>query len=51
MTDKVRALQRAALTNPVRVQVSSKYGTVKGLVQNYIFFPFKLKVPVVAEIG
>jgi len=43
MTDKVRALQRAALTNPVRVQVSSKYGTVKGLVQNYIFFPFKLK--------
>ena len=29
MTSKVKKLQRACLTNPVRVEVSSKYGTVK----------------------
>ena len=43
MTSKVKKLQRACLTNPVRVEVSSKYGTVKALVQQYLFLPAKHK--------
>ena len=43
MTSKVKKLQRASLTNPVKVEVSSKYGTVKSLVQQYIFAPAKHK--------
>ena len=37
MTSKVEKLQRASLTNPVKVEVSSKYQTVKTLVQQYLF--------------
>lgn len=33
MTSKVAKLQRASLRDPVRVEVSSKYSTVKTLVQ------------------
>ena len=43
MTSKVDKLQRASLTNPVRVAVSSKYQTVDTLIQSYLFFPFKFK--------
>ncbi|OLY84711.1 ATP-dependent rRNA helicase rrp3 [Smittium mucronatum] len=43
MTSKVAKLQRASLRNPVKVEVSSKYSTVDKLVQNYMFFPYKLK--------
>ena len=43
MTSKVKKLQRACLTNPVRVEVSSKYATVKQLVQQYAFLPSKHK--------
>ncbi|ODQ66167.1 ATP-dependent rRNA helicase rrp3 [Nadsonia fulvescens var. elongata DSM 6958] len=43
MTTKVEKLQRASLSNPVRVAVSSKYSTVKTLIQTYLFFPFKHK--------
>ena len=43
MTSKVKKLQRAALANPVKVQVNSKYTTVKTLIQNYIFIPEKYK--------
>ncbi|KAL7752265.1 ribosomal RNA processing protein [Sorochytrium milnesiophthora] len=43
MTDKVAKLQRASLTNPVKVQVSNKYSTVETLLQYYIFFPLKYK--------
>jgi ATP-dependent RNA helicase DDX47/RRP3 len=43
MTTKVAKLQRASLTDPVRVQVSSKYATVSTLIQNYLFVPAKLK--------
>ena len=43
MTTKVEKLQRASLSNPLRVQVSSKYQTVKTLQQYYMFFPFKHK--------
>ena len=43
MTSKVQKLQRASLVNPVRVQVSSKYGTVDKLLQYYVFIPLKLK--------
>lgn len=43
MTSKVAKLQRASLQNPVKVEVSSKNQTVKGLIQNYIFFPAKHK--------
>jgi len=43
MTSKVAKLQRAALQNPVKVEVSSKYQTVSTLVQQYAFFPYKYK--------
>ena len=43
MTSKVKKLQRASLTNPVKVEVSSKYGTVKTLEQQYLFVPAKHK--------
>ena len=34
MTTKVAKLQRASLTDPVKVEVSSKYATVSTLIQN-----------------
>lgn len=43
MTSKVAKLQRASLTNPARVEVSKKYQTVRGLIQQYIFIPAKYK--------
>ena len=43
MTKKVAKLQKASLQNPVKVQVSSKYQTVKTLVQQYLFIPAKYK--------
>ncbi|KAJ6258515.1 ATP-dependent rRNA helicase RRP3 [Drechslerella dactyloides] len=43
MTDKVERLQRMSLTNPVRVAVSSKYQTVKSLLQYFILMPQKDK--------
>lgn len=43
MTSKVNKLQRASLSNPVRVQVSEKYSTVDTLVQHYVFVPEKYK--------
>lgn len=43
MTTKVAKLQRASLTDPVKVEVSSKYATVSTLIQNYMFIPAKLK--------
>lgn len=43
MTAKVAKLQRASLINPVKVEVSSKYTTVKTLVQQYLFIPAKYK--------
>jgi ATP-dependent RNA helicase DDX47/RRP3 len=36
-------LQRASLHKPVKCEVSNKYGTVKTLVQNYMFIPWKHK--------
>ena len=43
MTSKVAKLQRASLSNPVRVAVNTKYTTVSTLIQSYLFFPFKYK--------
>jgi len=43
MTSKVKKLQRASLTNPVKVEVSSKYTTVRTLQQEYLFVPSKHK--------
>lgn len=44
MTDKVEKLQKASLNDPVRVEATnSKYNTVEGLVQSYIFLPSKQK--------
>jgi len=43
MTSKVAKLQRASLVDPVRVEVSGKYGTVATLVQQYMFIPAKHK--------
>jgi ATP-dependent RNA helicase DDX47/RRP3 len=43
MTSKVHKLQKACLTDPIKVEVNSKYTTVSTLVQNYIFIPAKFK--------
>lgn len=44
MTSKVESLQRASLSNPLRVSIStSKYQTVSTLLQSYLFFPHKHK--------
>lgn len=43
MTSKVSKLQRASLRRPVKVEVSTKHDTVKSLVQNFLFVPFKFK--------
>lgn len=44
MTSKVESLQRASLSNPLRVSISTnKYQTVANLIQNYMFFPHKDK--------
>ncbi|KAJ2722817.1 ribosomal RNA processing protein [Coemansia sp. Benny D115] len=43
MTTKVAKLQRASLSNPVKIEVSAKYSTVDKLLQYYMFFPFKRK--------
>ena len=44
MTSKVESLQRASLSNAIRVSISTnKYQTVSGLLQSYLFFPHKHK--------
>ncbi|KAM9780409.1 putative ATP-dependent RNA helicase DDX47 [Neosynchiropus ocellatus] len=43
MTKKVQKLQRAALKDPVKCAVSTKYSTVEKLQQYYIFIPSKYK--------
>ncbi|KAL0079070.1 P-loop containing nucleoside triphosphate hydrolase protein [Phycomyces blakesleeanus] len=43
MTTKVAKLQRASLSKPVKVEVATKYSTVKTLLQYYLFFPLKFK--------
>ncbi|EIN07447.1 DEAD-domain-containing protein [Punctularia strigosozonata HHB-11173 SS5] len=43
MTTKVAKLQRASLSNPIRVEVSSKYQTVSTLLQYYLFIPLSQK--------
>ena len=44
MSSKIESLQRASLSNPVRVSVSTdKYQTVSTLLQSYLFFPHKHK--------
>ena len=44
MTAKVKKLQRAALKNPVKVSINSKYKTVDKNDQKYIFMPEARKV-------
>ena len=43
MTTKVQKLQRAALSNPVKIEVSQKYKTVETLRQHYMFVPARDK--------
>ena len=43
MTSKVAKLQKASLTNPVKVEVSNKFQVPKQLVQQYLFIPAKWK--------
>ncbi|EDN02199.1 ATP-dependent rRNA helicase RRP3 [Histoplasma capsulatum] len=44
MSSKVESLQRASLSNPLRVSISSnKYQTVATLLQSYLFIPHKYK--------
>ena len=55
MTGKVQKLQRAALSDPVKCAVNSKYHTVDKLLQYYLFIPAKDKesylVSVVNELS
>jgi len=50
MTSRVSKLQRASLRNPVKIQVNSKYDTVKNLIQNYMLIPHKRKWTYVAAL-
>ena len=43
MTTKVQKLQRASLSDPVKVSVSTKFSTPKQLLQYYMFIPAKYK--------
>lgn len=44
LSSKVESLQRASLSNPLRVSISSsKYQTVSTLMQSYLFIPHKFK--------
>ncbi|KAL3451273.1 ATP-dependent rRNA helicase rrp3 [Aspergillus insuetus] len=43
MSSKVESLQRASLSNPARVSVSSKYQTVSTLQASYLLLPHKHK--------
>lgn len=43
MTSKVQKLQRACLSDPVKVEVSTKFQTPKKLLQSYLFIPAKYK--------
>lgn len=43
MTSKVQKLQRACLTDPIKVEVSTKFQTPKQLLQSYLFIPAKYK--------
>jgi ATP-dependent RNA helicase DDX47/RRP3 len=50
MTSKVHKLQKASLSDPVKIEINSKYQTVSGLVQNYVFIPAKYKETYLAYI-
>ena len=43
MTSQVQKLQRASLTDPVKVEVSTKFQTPKQLLQSYMFIPAKVQ--------
>lgn len=43
MTTKVAKLQKASLSDPVKVEVSNKFQTPKTLIQQYLFIPAKWK--------
>jgi ATP-dependent RNA helicase DDX47/RRP3 len=43
LSSKVESLQRASLSNPEKVSVSSKYSTVKTLQSYYLLKPHKWK--------
>jgi ATP-dependent RNA helicase DDX47/RRP3 len=43
MTSKVQKLQRASLTDPVKVEVNTKFSTPDQLLQSYLFIPAKYK--------
>lgn len=43
MTSKVQKLQRASLSDPVRIEVATKFQTPKKLLQSYLFIPAKYK--------
>ena len=44
LSSKVESLQRASLSNPLKVSISSsKYQTVSTLMQSYLFIPHKFK--------
>ena len=50
MTTKVHKLEKASLTDPVKIEINTKYTTVNTLVQNMIFIPDKYKETYLAYI-
>jgi len=43
MTTKVAKLQRASLSNPIRLEANNRHSTVSTLMQHYTFIPFAQK--------
>ena len=43
MTSKVQKLQRASLSDPIKIEVATKFQTPKKLLQSYLFIPAKYK--------
>lgn len=43
MSSKVESLQRACLSNPIRVSATTDHHTVSTLIQSYVFLPLKHK--------
>lgn len=50
MTQKVKKLQRASLTDPVRVEISKKHETVDELQQYYVSVPLQHKAVYLAHV-
>eukprot|EP00920_Eleutheroschizon_duboscqi_P025036 GHVT01061898.1.p1 GENE.GHVT01061898.1~~GHVT01061898.1.p1 ORF type:complete len:317 (+),score=43.41 GHVT01061898.1:198-1148(+) len=51
MTTKVSKLQRACLSKPVKLEVSTKYDTSSNLLQKFVLCPFKFKMTYLVAVA